>query len=814
MMKAACASNGGKVAATRVATPSANADAYRRARRLLSLVLLLVSCLAARVDSVMAQAAPADDALQQAAPGELLFREYCRMQTIALRDACLVDVHTLDEWERRRPVHRQQLWSMLGLDPLPERTDLKATVTAAEEHRIEDAAAANAAIRVERIVFQSQPGLYVTGNLYLPVETKERRPAILYLCGHGAVRKNGVSYGNKVHYHHHGIWYARNGYVCLVIDSVQLGEIEGIHHGTYRYGMWWWLARGYTPAGVEAWNCLRALDYLESRPEVDARRLGVTGRSGGGAYSWWIAALDDRVQVAVPVAGITDLQNHVIDNCVDGHCDCMFCVNTYRWDYPLVAALVAPRPLLISNTDRDPIFPLEGVVRTHAKVRHIYELYGKPENLALHITAGPHEDTQELQIHAFRWFNQHLKREMEPVEIAARPWFQPGQLQVFATQSPPADARNARIHEEFVPRANPVLPNDRAAWERQRDSWRAVLDDQVFRGWPREVEPLDLVETHWRYTDSIVAGEVSFQSERPFRLPMVILGTSDLPRDAGVELRVVDHRGWSRWGQPVVEWLATEAEKRAAEGTRSGPESASGNVRASREGAVADEGDDALTALLAHVRTQRRWLVVLPPRGIGPTAMDPAGNDEASATRLQRRLYLLGQTLDGLRTWDVRRGMQVLRDWARTRERSLVLHGDASVAGPVLYATLYESGWQRLELEGLPASHQMSANPSATGREAASLSLEGAAPQPDPRSAGGLVFLNVMRYFDVPHVVAMAAERGPVILRVANPADHAWETARQWLRVAELPAERLSIEPADGDSRNDFAEPSRAAPAK
>ena len=69
-----------------------------------------------------------------------------------------------------------------------------------------------------------------------------------------------------------------------------------------------------------------------------------------------------RIKCAVPVAGITDLKNHVVDGCVEGHCDCMYMVNTYRWDYPQVAALVAPRPLLISNTDSDGIFPLDGVV--------------------------------------------------------------------------------------------------------------------------------------------------------------------------------------------------------------------------------------------------------------------------------------------------------------------------------------------------------------------------------------------------------------------------------------------------------------------
>src|SRR6185369_5788589 len=189
--------------------------------------------------------------------------------------------------------------------------------------------------------------------------------------------------------------------------------------------------RGYTPAGVEAWNGIRALDYLCTRPEVDTNRFGITGRSGGGAYSWTTAALDDRVKVAAPIAGITDLQNHVVDGVVEGHCDCMFLANTYRWDYPQLAAMVAPRPLLIGNSDKDSIFPLDGVVRLHAKVRHIYELYGAADKLGLTITEGPHKDTQELQVPALHWFNRFLKGEDPPIDTVARPMLQPEQLRVF-----------------------------------------------------------------------------------------------------------------------------------------------------------------------------------------------------------------------------------------------------------------------------------------------------------------------------------------------------------------------------------------------
>ena len=213
----------------------------------------------------------------------------------------------------------------------------------------------------------------MTGNLYLPKNGRQAAPAILYVCGHSSSKKDGVSFGNKTQYQHHGAWFAQNGYVCLVIDTLQLGEIEGIHHGTYREGT----CGGGTPAATRRPASRRGTRSVRSticvsRPEVDAERIGVTGRSGGGAYSWYLAALDDRVKV-VGAGGRASptLKNHVVDGCVEGHCDCMYFVNTYRWDYPQLAALAAPRPLLISNTDRDDIFPLDGVVDIYQKVRRL-----------------------------------------------------------------------------------------------------------------------------------------------------------------------------------------------------------------------------------------------------------------------------------------------------------------------------------------------------------------------------------------------------------------------------------------------------------
>ena len=214
-----------------------------------------------------------------------------RHEVKLIADAALADIKTKADWEKKRPELHRQFLEMLGLWPLPAKTDLKATVTGKLDAE---------KFTVEKLHFQSIPGLYVTGNLYVPKNLKEPAPAVLYVCGHANKVIDKVSYGSKVPYQHHGIWFAEHGYVCLILDTLQLGEIEGIHHGLYRYGMWWWQTLGYTPAGIECWNGMRALDYLETRKEVDPNRLGVTGRSGGGGVeSWWIGAADERESSAL-----------------------------------------------------------------------------------------------------------------------------------------------------------------------------------------------------------------------------------------------------------------------------------------------------------------------------------------------------------------------------------------------------------------------------------------------------------------------------------------------------------------------------------
>ena len=699
-------------------------------------MIVRLTCLLASLTPIVSSSLnAAEPFILDTTRGDAMIADYFRQETSRITESCLADIQSKADWEAQKPEYRRQLFEMLGLDPLPERTPLQPTITRTLEH--DD-------LIVENLHFQSRPGLYVTGNLYRPKVISEKLPAILYVCGHGRVKIDGISYGNKATYQHHGAWFARHGYVCLTIDTLQLGEIEGIHHGTYNQNMWWWNSRGYTSASVEAWNCIRALDYLQSREEVDPERIGVTGRSGGGAYSWWIAALDERIKAAVPVAGITSLHNHVVDGTVEGHCDCMFMVNTYQWDFPLVAALVAPRPLLISNSDKDRIFPLEGVVDVYAKTRRIYDLYDARDRLGLQITEGPHKDTQELRIHAFHWMNRFLKNEDPLIETAAVKFFEPAELKVF--DKLPEDERNTTIQETFTKVAEAAVPESHADWDESTHNWKTLLKQKSFRGWPGSPPELKLDEAFSVENDGIRLSAWDFTSQNSIRLRLYLAQRSELKPDELdlIVLNVLDDAGWKNF----LETYRPGFEQQLKE--ESLPTGSASKFEAQKK-----------------MFQNFKWgMAYLAPRGIGPTAWDQS---ERKQTQHRRRFQLLGQTLDGMRVWDIVRGCEALRQVDDLSSIPLWLQAENAMACNALYASIFAPEIARVDLWKLPHSHR-----------------------------AGPDYLNVWRVLDIPQAVAMASERTQVRIYQNDATD--WSFPQQtveklgWdpkqLQIRKLPREQ------------------------
>jgi hypothetical protein len=653
--------------------------------------------------------------------GDRMLDAYFRHQTQRIADACLADIKTKADWERKRPELRRQFLDMVGLWPLPPRTELKPVVTGKIEAE---------AFTIEKLHFQSSPGLYITANLYVPKQAKFPAPAVLYVCGHGNTVVDQVSYGSKVNYQHHPAWFAEHGYVCMILDTLELGEIRGEHHGTSRAGMWWWQTLGYTPAGIECWNGMRALDYLESRREVDPKRLGVTGRSGGGATSWWIAAADDRPQCIIPVAGIADLQAHVVEGIaprfrkgvISGHCDCMYFVNTYRWDFAQVVALCAPRPLMLGNSDADDIFPVPGYRRLAEKVRRIYDLYGAGDKFVLLETTGPHKDTPELREGAFRWMNRWLKNDTGPVTDPDRPRFTPQQLKVFDRLPP--DAVNTTIHETFVkPAQTPLPPPGQAGdwWKTRSREWLQALRDQVFQGWPEKPPPLHLRSAADIKHQGLRLRAFDFTSEEAVELRLWLLTAEKVEKPSLVVLTAVDEPGWQEWiqdlGPAFKEALQLQNDPKL---------------------------DEAKFAQNRKALEFHKWaFATIAPRGIGPTRWAEANTP--ADVHIRRRFALLGQTLDGQRVWDVRRGLAVLREQSDLKGVPLWLQGKGEMAGIVLYAALFEPDVARLDLWHPPGSHRQ-----------------------------GPILLNVRRILDLPQALALAFPR-PIRLYVKDEAE-----AKKW----------------------------------
>lgn len=560
----------------------------------------------------------------------------------AVSAECLADVRTAEDWHRRRSEIRRQLRTMLGLEPLPDRTPLAPEARGALDRP---------GYRIEKWVFQPMPGMHATANFYLPAAARGPVPCILYLCGHRA-----HPCGAKTQYQDRFLWYPAHGFACLVLDSLNCGEVPGLHHGTQNLNRPDWLSRGYTPAGVEVWSAMRALDYLETRPEVDGRRIGATGISGGGVMTTFLAALDERIQAAAPSCSAYTVGDQATHARFAWQCDCTFYPNWHRVDYPAVAALVAPRPLLLTNGRKDRIFPPAGAREVGRRARWIYELLGAGDRIRSVESNAGHDDPPLFLRESRRWMCRWLHPEPATVLSAvadAVPASAPADT-LACFSSPPRTSANYDVHERFIPAAKPAAPASGGDVERLADELRRRLRDTVFSWFP----------------------------PRPAAVPARRVGGSS---------------GRAGHFASAGEWLL-ETEPgilvRAFRYDPTGPASAPPLVVVRRLGDRPGVLDDEWLPLLGT-----RTVVAVHPRfseGL-PSA--------AAAMELERLAALSGRTLAALQIWDVLRTVEWLGTGAAAPV-SIVLHGGGAASIVALYAALFSPAVGELVLRDPPASHR------------------------------------------------------------------------------------------------------------
>ena len=319
------------------------------------------------------------------------------------RDREIAALKSEGDVRRRQELVRERMFSTLG--PLPGKTNLKAKVTGTLKRD---------GYTVEKVVYQSMPGFYVTGNLFIPDGGRKPYPAVLGTCGHSMNGKAADVY--------QALWVdlVTEGFVVLTFDPPGQGErfmywdeglgstwLEGTTTEHSMPGIQC-LLTGANAATYFVWDMIRSIDYLISRPEVDPERIAVTGNSGGGMATAYLAAMDTRLAAAVPSCYLTswrklwstigpqDAEQNMLP----------FIGNGLDFgDFPLA---FAPKPYLMNLAIRD-FFNIVGARHTYTEASRVYGLFGAEDKVAKFEADDYHGYTRPPRQACVEWLARHLQ---------------------------------------------------------------------------------------------------------------------------------------------------------------------------------------------------------------------------------------------------------------------------------------------------------------------------------------------------------------------------------------------------------------------
>ena len=351
-----------------------------------------------------------------------------RVQTLNTRRT-FPEVASKAEWQQRAAAIREQVLVSCGLWPLPEKSPLQAKVFGRVERE---------GYSVEKVYFQSHPGFYVGGNLYRPLgRGKGPFPGVLNPHGHwnpGRLvdEKSGSVPARCIN-------FARQGMVAFSWDMVGYNDTQFAQPGgapgyqTHRHfandltnQLW-----GISQMGLQTWNSIRALDFLESLPDVDAKRMACTGESGGGTQTFMLGAIEDRLAVQAPIV--------MVSHSMQGGCSCEN-VAGLRVDYSNmeIAAAAVPRPQIIVGATGDwtrTTMELEG-----PSIAKVYSLFGEADQFRYVRFNFDHNYNQTSREAVYAWFGRWLNHGPD-VAIAEQPYTKEpdAALRVFADGQRPAD---------------------------------------------------------------------------------------------------------------------------------------------------------------------------------------------------------------------------------------------------------------------------------------------------------------------------------------------------------------------------------------
>ena len=544
---------------------------------------------------------------------------------------------------------RRQL--LLNLGGLPERTPLNAkTVGVIERENF----------RIEKVIFESQPKFYVTASLYLPKHGTGPYPAILFPLGHEAGAKS------------HEAWqyvlgsFATKGFVALAWDPIGQGERSQFFDPNLRSSLLVASTREHTMLGAQClatgdniarytiWDGIRALDYLLSRKEVDPQRVGVTGNSGGGTHTAYLAALDDRLKVAAPSCYITSWSRLMAQLGPQDAEQNLSPFLNLGYDFPDFLYAFAPKPFLILSAIRD-FFPIGGARATFAEVRRVYDSMGMADKLKMVEADDGHGYTLPRRLAAYSWMSRWLKGQEDDGVEPKFPLSTEAELQCSTT---------GQVSTSFDGESVFTLNRKRASQMRATgpskgqvlEAARKLSGYQPVAGVPRVAGYGTLLRKGYRIE------KIVYESEPGIAIPAVLA----IPDGGTAKRQAVIYAnglGKSAAASKMDDWMAKGAIVLAID------------ARGFGEGRQASEGRPG---------ENEQWF--------------------GDASSIFGAL-LLGKTMVGMRALDIIRGVELLAARADVDPNSIKGIGIGAASVPLLFAAALDGRLHSVEIEGMLVSY-------------------------------------------------------------------------------------------------------------